>query len=126
MSIWCSWEEIAGRVRAYAAGWSNHYPADADPPGTVAVAHIAPWCVPGWAHREDDLDWPQVGDWLRLDVDAPGARTWWTKDAAGNPAREPVHASIVLDVDAVRALRDDLTRWLECEHLTPKVEGEAT
>lgn len=123
MSIWCSWDEIAGRVRAYAAGWSNHYPADADPPGTVAVAHIAPWCVPG---AGDDVDWPQVGDWLRLDVDAPGALSWWSTDGGDElPALTPVHASIVLDVDAVRALRDDLTRWLECEHLHPTI-GDRT
>lgn len=118
MSIWCSWEDI--RVRAYAAGFSNHYPSDDDPPATIVLAHIDSWCVPGV--DEDAVDWPQVGAWLRLDIDSPDALTWWTKDADGQPTPEPVHASVVLDVDAARALRDDLTRWLECEHLHPAEE----
>ena len=142
MSIWCSWDHIGtedgrwftvdedgtrtevvqtaerGDVRAYADGWSNHYPTDGfdDPTALVAIAHIPAWCVPG--RRETHMsEYDEVAPWVRLDVHADGALTWWT-DGGEKPEPAPAHASVVLDEEAARSLRDDLTQWLD----TPKVQ----
>lgn len=134
MSIWCSWEHIGtdprdwreadgtpvpktaarGDVLSYAQGWSNHYPdhtGEAERPAVLALAHIAPWCVPG--HGVDDADYDAVGPWLRLEVAAPESLNFWQKDEEGRPLVEKESATVVLDEEAVRSLRDDLTAWLE-------------
>jgi hypothetical protein len=142
MSIWCSWPHIGtesgdwyevlpggergpkvvhlaerGVVVAYASGFSNHHPDYGDPPATVTVAHIAPWCVPG--HDEREVDEPECGPWLRLDIDSPNAVTWWTKDGE-KPTAEPIHGSVVLDEAAARSLAADLLEWADRPHLTPR------
>lgn len=128
MSIWCSQETIGedeldtpnGHVRAYAAGWSNHYPSeDVEAPATLNLATIPTWCVPG--HSEEYYE--VIGPWLRLDLDSPNALTWWRKDAEGNPVPEPVHGSVVLDEVAVRQLRDQLTDWLDADKVHPVVDS---
>jgi hypothetical protein len=134
MSIWCSWEHIGtdprnwcdendnpipkvaerGHVLSRASGWSNHYPdhsGEAERPAVVALAHIAPWCVPG--NNEPDVDYDAVGPWLRLEVAAPESLNFWRKDKDGRPMVEEEGAAVVLDEEAVRSLRDDLTEWLE-------------
>lgn len=125
MSIWCShpligtdpyWErdhdDPPGDVRSYAEGWSNHYPDnDVEQPAAIDTAHIAPWCVPGWWDREDELD-GKVGPWLRLAV-----MTWKHDRKTCVATDESIDASVVLDEDAVRSLVADLTDWLG----TPKV-----
>lgn len=72
------------------------------PQGAIHTAHIPHWCVPG--HDEDDgcpedNDAP-VGEWLRLSVASAGA---WL--------------DVLADRDAVEALRDDLTAWLDLDHV---------
>lgn len=106
-----------GDVRAYCDGWSNHYPTHGfdDPVATVSLAHIPVWCVPG---RDEESE--EVAPWVRLTVDSAGALTWWTDDPADRPAPAPVHASVVLDEDAARALRDDLDEWLAQPKAHPK------
>lgn len=132
MSIWCSWDHIGsdprdaeqqgGQVRSYAHGFSNHYPTtdgEYEQPAAVALAHIAPWCVPG--HGDPcttcvvSHDHPEVGPWLRMEV-ASHEHSW--KDG-GIPTGREEGATIVMDEDAVRALRDDLTRWLALPKLQP-------
>jgi hypothetical protein len=134
MSIWVSHNDVGhdawaddtepqprgGEVRAYAAGWSNHYPTtDVEAPASVGLAHIAPWCVPGW--RDDGVDYPECGPWVRLSVDSDAALTWWTKDGV-KPTAAPIHASVVLDEGAARQLADDLLAWLARPKVHPRGE----
>ena len=124
MSIWSSWPTIGygdpdeperGEVRSYAEGWSNHYPDDkVELPASAGVAHVAPWCVPGWDdHTGDDCS---VGPWLRLDIDTAEH----SFPAGGEPTGKRVNAAVVMDEAAVRALRDDLTEWLEAKKVRPR------
>ena len=138
MSIWCSWESIGweptadviygngrratepahmerGAVRAYRAGFSNHYPDDSDPGAMVGVASIPAWCVPGHDDERDD----SFGPWLRLSIDSPQAQDWYDPDPSKRPTPAPVFADVVLDEAAVAALRDDLTAWLDREKVRP-------
>lgn len=128
MSIWSSWTEVGydllwskrpkkvrGQVRAYRNGFSNHYPDSTDGPATVGIASIPTWCVPG----RDEEDYDKAGPWLRLSVDSPYAMTWWTRDG-DQPTPEPVHACVVMDEAAVRALRDDLEAWLAMPKVRPR------
>lgn len=129
MSIWCSWPTIGfdgwddepqprgGQVRSYATGWSNHYPTTDDgveQPASVDLAHIAPWCVPGWSDDELSLDL-EVGPWLRLSLDSCETTTKEPVEVVSD-----VHASVVMDEAAVVALRDALTEWIETEKVQPK------
>lgn len=150
MSIWCSGTEHIGTdphdwlepdgtpipkvaqrgiVLSYAEGFSNHFPDETgthERPAVVALADIAPWCVPG--HDEDcgpcgrRHDYPDTGPWLRLEVEAPETLNYWAKDAEGNPAVERDGATVILDREAAKALRDDLTEWLDRPHLEA-IEG---
>ena len=146
MSIWCSGEEIGydvarkrpkkvrGEVRSYSTGWSNHYPTKGvEKPASVSTAAIAPWCVPG--HDQDGKDYACTscgshhdgydhGPWLRLDVDSPLARSWYSKGDDGTPGPDPVHASVILDEEAVRALVADLTQWLDAPKVHPTKQEE--
>jgi hypothetical protein len=140
VSIWCSWEHIGtdprrwtdekgrpnpkvaerGHVLSYAVGWSNHYPdhtGEAERPAVLALAHIAPWCVPG--NREEEVDHDAVGPWLRLEVAAPETLDFWTKGDDGRPSVVEEGATVVLSEEAVRSLRDDLTRWLDAPKARP-------
>lgn len=149
MSIWCSWPHIGtapnqwqdmtgkpmpkkaerGVVLSYAQGFSNHHPdltGTHERPALIALASIAPWCVPG--HDEDCSTcdgWhdEEVGPWLRLEVVAPETVNFWQKDSKGNPQIEEEGATVVLNRKAVKALRDDLTRWLKLDHLEPIEES---
>ena len=108
-----------GNVISYADGFSNHYPdltGSHERPAIIALAHIAPWCVPG--HREDDEFRYEVGPWLRLEVVAPETLSFWTEDS-DEPTVERRDASIILDEQAVRSLRDDLTAWLKRDKVRP-------
>lgn len=121
MSIWASWESIGtwltdkrqrGDVRSYALGWSNHYPnRRVERPASVGIAHIPSWCVPGHDDEGDDA----VGPWLRLGL------TSWLHDWHNPRARPTERASldVVLDEEAVRSLRDDLTDWLDRPKVHP-------
>lgn len=128
MSIWCSHPSVGydeyrdpfdgpnprGQVLTYAVGFSNHYPevgGDEERPAEVAIASIAPWCVPGHLKHDDETYVCECGEnyahnnatgtWLRLDLDAKADRN-------GNP----VNASVVMDEAAVTALIADLSAWL--------------
>ena len=129
MSIWADLEDIGydlwrkrprkvrGEVRAYAQGWSNHYPTNrVEAPACLTVAHVPSWCVPG--HREEFDDY--AGQWLRLFLSAPDARTWWMKNGEKGPQPEPLNAAVVMDETAVRALVDDLTKWLDMPKVHPR------
>ena len=148
MSIWCSWPAIGhdphdeeplrgGEVRTYATGWSNHFPTadgEAELPASIDLADIAPWCVPG--HEQDaanyrctgcgaEHDHPECGPWLRLGLYAEQSRTWHgSLDSHGVFApivsTATMHATVVLDEDAARALRDDLTAWLDRPKVRPR------
>lgn len=121
MSIWISTTHVGhdpddglrgGEVRSYADGWSNHYPTtdgEAEQPAFLSLAVIPSWCVPGYEGDEEDA--LPLGPWLRLDLDAPAALTWWT-GVGEAPKPAPIHASAVLDRAAVVQLVGDLTEWL--------------
>jgi hypothetical protein len=148
MSIWCSWESVGwddwaerpgfvrGEVRTFAEGFSNHHPDSTgshELPANVGVDHIAPWCVPGHNEGEPDNhvdyrctgcgerhDYPDAGRWLRLGIYARDALSWWTDDGEDKPKHTgPVAQRVVMDEAAVRALRDDLTKWLELPKVQP-------
>lgn len=130
MSIWVSlpiighpgpmdaFEERRGDVRSYATGWSNHYPDHTvEHDSRIDLALIPVWCVPG--HRESTST-TLVGPWLRLGVDT---RTHDFHDPTGPTS--PVYVSVVMDEEAVRALRDDLTDWLHRPKAHPATPTEA-
>lgn len=116
MSIWSPFAEIGfpwifreskrprgGTVRGYAEGWSNHFPtADVEGPGCIMLASVPVWCVPG---HYDEEDWERVGEWLRVHVHATGHDYWTKEDYVAD-------ATVVLNVAAARALRDELDRWI--------------
>lgn len=144
MSIWCTGERIGyeprglavdgeappkmkslrnGQVRSYATGFSNHYPTttgDYEQPAAVALATIAPWCVPG--HDEPCTckagahDWPEVGPWLRLEL-LSHEHIW---EEGGKPSGRIEGADVVLDEAAVTTLRDRLTEWLDQPKVQPR------
>lgn len=147
MSIWAS-QDIAGvdendkhdgTVVSYISGWSNHYPGnfvnpDAEPrvygfskdireevPASVGTGWLPPWCVPGHEDQAEidglDVD-TTVGPWLRLDVTMRSVSIW----AGVEIGNQDVH-SVCMDESAVRALRDNLTAWLELEKLHPVEES---
>lgn len=107
-----------GQVRAYRDGFSNHYPDDTDAPGSIDLAWIPSWCVPG----HDEEDYSACGEWARLSIDCDGAMTWWVKEG-DEPTPKPVHASVVLDVEAARSLAADLLEWADRPHLAAVREG---
>lgn len=131
MSIWCSDQHIGyddddrsgGEVRAYAEGWSNHYPTlDVEGPASVDLAHIPVYCVPG--HNEEAASRQGgVGPWLRLSINSPNARSWWTKTIDGDPVPAPAYVTVVLDEAAARALRKQLTKWIKHDKAQPKDEA---
>lgn len=117
MSIWSTWVAAGhddsglhapiGDVRSYATGWSNHYPDTVvEQPSCVMVGVIPQWCVPG---HQDDAMCDAVGEWLLLT--AVGWRHDFASPAAPPAERESV--SVSMNADAVRALRDQLTAWLD-------------
>lgn len=151
MSIWCSHDHIGtdpnawidadtgkpipraphrGNVLSYAEGFSNHHPdltGTHERPAGIATASIAPWCVPG--HDEDcqtckrsHYGGDEVGPWLRIEVAAPESLNFWTPSQ--EPEVEEQGATVVLDVEAVTALRDDLDRWLDQRHLYPSTKDD--
>lgn len=69
--------------------------------GYLDTAHIPEWCGVD-AGLDDESTWRPV-PYFRLAV------TGYDEDAPG----EESHATVVLDEALVRALRDDLTNWLE-------------
>lgn len=108
-----------GNVLSYAEGWSNHYPdltGEAERPAVIALASMPEWCVPGC---DESGDYEITGPWLRLDVAAPETLSFWTKDGE-RPTVENRGALVVLDEEAVRSLRDDLTDWLDRPKAYPK------
>jgi hypothetical protein len=123
---------VGGQVRSYADGFSNHHPNTAgthEHPACVGLDSIAPWCVPGHDQTRD-LDWrcsacatvhdyPECGPWVRLDLYSPGALTWWTLDDLPNPQPAPIHASVVLDEHAARALAANLLAWADRPKVYP-------
>lgn len=113
-----------GHVLTFAQGFSNHHPnheGTHERPANVSVAHIPPWCVPGHDDEFDDYDEKgTVGPWLRLDVHAKESLDFWRKDDDGNPAVEELHASVVLDEAAAKALMGDLIAWLTRPKLHPR------
>lgn len=113
-----------GNVLSYANGWSNHYPdltGEAERPAVLATAWVPHWCVPGV--EEGDYDYEALGQWLRLEVAAPTTLNFWRKNDDGSPLMEDEGASIVLDKEAVRSLRDDLTLWLDRATVEPTPRG---
>jgi hypothetical protein len=75
------------------------------------------WCVPGV--EEGDYDYDAAAPWLRLEVAAPESLNFWVKDD-DEPTVEDRHATVVLDEEAVRSLRDDRTAWLERPKAMPQ------
>jgi hypothetical protein len=150
MSIWCSDattgfddgaepgtpQPVGGQVRSYADGFSNHHPNTAthEKPASVSLASIAPWCVPGHTGRRMDgfrcsgcdaqHDYPECGPWVRLDLYSPNALTWWNPDDLPNPQPAPIHASVVLDEAAARALAANLVAWADRPKVHPVKEAE--
>lgn len=120
-----------GNVLSYAEGFSNHYPdltGSHERPAVIALAHLAPWCVPG--HRECDdcfhSEEHEAGPWLRLEVAAPETLSFWTKAEDGGPEVTPEGATVLLDEEAARSLRDDLTTWLDRRKARPTAVEEVT
>ena len=148
MSIWGSQEPVGyadefveddepnprgGQVRSYIVGWSNHYPDDTEVESSVELAHMMAWVVPGHPDHSGVVDGnPVFGPWLRLGLDTVDhhVHAEWENGPDGARLVKPtevrigddVRTSVVLDEDAVRQLRDDLTAWLD----TPKVHPHVT
>lgn len=127
MSIWCSWEDIGfedwpdapkrpngGQVRSYATGWSNHYPTKDDTVERKASVHLASmpvWCVPGHEEKYDE----RYGPWLRL-----GLESWEHDYSKPESVKGRQDATVVMDEKAVRALVEQLQRWLDHPKAKPK------
>ena len=83
----------------------NHYP---DPStcreGSIDGALIPAYCVNGHENTEYDDEFSTVGGWYRLGVSADGHG----------------YVQMLLDVNAVRALHHDLTKWLQFDKVEPK------
>ena len=62
------------------------------PEGSIHLAHIPAWCVPG--HETEEENYDEIAPWLRLSVDAGGG-----------------YLDVVLNEDAARALAADLVEW---------------
>jgi hypothetical protein len=108
-----------GNVLSYAEGFSNHYPNLAgthERPAVIALAHMPEWCVPG---HDDTDDYDITGPWLRVEVAAPETLSFW--GAGDEPEVKSEGATVLLDEEAVRSLRDDLTRWLDRPKVYPLV-----
>lgn len=127
MSIWCSQQTIGhdefedgpGVVLTYALGFSNHYPdtsGECELPASIDLATIPRWCVPG---HYDDYEEDEVGPWLRLSVHAPRAFDWYGPAEDRKRNAGPIDADVVLDEEAARALRDQLTEWLDAPKVRP-------
>lgn len=137
MSIWCSWNPVGyeepeprrrdarrrGEVRSYANGWSNHYPTrdgKVECRASVDIAHIAPWCTPGWQQKDPGLpnftsgDRCEVAEWLRLTV-----YTRHHDFNSGEATNEMRCEAVVMDEEAVRALVADMTAWLDLPKVHP-------
>lgn len=128
MSIWCSshvvgfdqragWAKrpTGGTVRAYAEGWSNHYPTnDVEGPAAIDLATVPVWCVPGH-HDETPGSERRCGPWLRMTVTAEGTDHW-----NGGPTPYYSTTTVVLNERAARALRDHLDEWLSRPKARPR------
>ena len=94
-----------GIVLVRCDGGCNHYP---DPStcreGSIDGALIPAYCVNGHENIEYDDEFSTVGGWYRLGVSADGFG----------------YAQMLLDVNAVRALHNDLTKWLQYDKVEPK------
>ena len=111
-----------GNVISYAEGFSNHYPdltGSHERPAALALATIPEWCVPG---HDNSGVYDVVGPWLRVEVAAPEVLNFWEKDDGGNPIVEAEGATVLLDIEAATALRDDLTKWLRQPKAMPVEE----
>lgn len=112
-----------GEVRSYAVGWSNHYPTTDDTVerrASVDIASLAWFCVPGRSEDDADAippDQHAVGPWLRLWVGTSEHNQSKPSEVLGE-----LHAAVVMDEAAVRALHEQLGEWLG----VPKVHPRAT
>ncbi|OBJ62514.1 hypothetical protein [Mycobacterium asiaticum] len=142
MSIWASEtvcgaddnDRFDGSVVSYISGWSNHYPGHFPPlveepryqtrtpsndlteetPASIGTGWLPPWTVPGHDDTGEDID-TTVGPWLRLDVLTRRVSIW-----AGVEIGNQDVISVCLNEDAVRALRDNLSTWLERDKVYPQ------
>lgn len=95
-------------------GGTNHWPTpEINRIGSVDGAWIPSWCVPGHQDEDDEPGYEGPGPWYRLSgcswrhVDGfDGFRLWSDQE-------------YLLDEDAAKALRDDLTRWLDAPKTRP-------
>lgn len=120
MSIWCSlppigfdeMDESVGQVRSYATGWSNHFPTTDNAVERDAALDLS--FIPAWCAGGDDDDVDAAGPWLRL-----GLRSHAHDHAAPAVVLGPASATVVMDEAAVRALVEELTRWLARPKVSP-------
>ena len=120
-----------GNVLSYAEGFGNHYPnldGTHERPAVLALAHIPSWCAAGHDMRGEGYvctgcgeyhDDTAYGGWLRLEVEAPETLSFWRRDDDGKPEVIREGATVVLDEEAARSLRDDLTEWLDRPKVRP-------
>ena len=107
-----------GKVRTYPDGFSNAYPERSDVifnPAAICFTSICSWCVPG---HQGGADFETTGPWLRLEVDAPESPDYWS-GGGEKPSTEDLHVMVLLDEQAVRSMRDQLTRWLDSPKVYP-------
>lgn len=114
MSIYCSrvtagtdaWGDGKGEVVAYPDNDLRRIGRRDWPEGAIYTAHIPHWCIPGHDEgdgcRGQDDDQP-VSRWLRISVKSAGS---WL--------------DVLADRDAVEALRDDLSAWLDLDHASAR------
>jgi hypothetical protein len=92
----------------------NHWPSlDRNRRGALDGAAIPSWCVPGQSDDEESPGYLAPGPWYRLggcsmrhEEGFEGEHLWSDQQ-------------YLLDEDAARALRDDLTRWLDLPKTRP-------
>lgn len=85
-----------GIVGSYQPGNAHYWPTDTN--STIETADVPAWCVPG--HETEDQNDIYRGQWLRLEINAVE------------------QATVLIDADAARSLRDDLDAWLTLPKIT--------
>jgi hypothetical protein len=119
MSIWASlctigWDEpgreAAAPTGVVSCGQSGHYPSVGDSPGSIDLAEIPHWCVPGV--NEGDVSDNVTGPWLRLSV------AGWDPDLDRTVA--PPGATVALSPEAAHTLAQTLLTWAGAGHVQPR------
>lgn len=100
-------------------GGTNHWPSpERNRRGSLDGAAIPSWCVPGHPNALGAPGYEEPGGWYRLG--ACSVKT--VPEFPDEPPKFWRDQEYLLDEDAARALRDDLTRWIDLPKTRPVAE----